>query len=39
MYLLEPKEDNMKKGKRYQESAKLVENGKVYEPKDALEII
>ena len=29
----------MKKGKRYQESAKLVENGKVYEPKDALEII
>ena len=29
----------MKKGKRYQESAKLVENGKVYEPKEALEII
>ena len=29
----------MKRGKRYQEAAKLVDSSKVYEAKDALEIL
>ena len=29
----------MKKGKKYQEAAKLIEKGKLYEAKEALELL
>ena len=39
MNSLVPKEEKMKKGKRYQESLKLVDTSKEYEAKEALEVI
>ena len=39
MTSLLPKEGKMKRGKRYVEAAKLLENGKEYEAKEALELV
>ena len=39
MHSLTPKEVKMKRGKRYQEAQKLVDNSKVYSAKEALDTI
>jgi large subunit ribosomal protein L1 len=36
---IKPKEGNMKRGKRYQESAKLVDSKKLYSAKEAISVI